>query len=282
MPIREGPPAPPVAASDTHILGRFRRCARRWFVADSMVVPASAAGQRDLILIVGSPPHVLAAIERVEHETCRAVRDLWPSFRGMAVGGVDLAPFSEALRLRAGPGIVRMEVIQPVAGVTLAIDGRVVPEKRAYFEFVPVDGGDACGLAHVRPGRIYRALVSSGQEVWRQDGGELVRFDAGRIERVGNRFDAGAFGERLLNEQVEGARGTAAAFRLVPEYPTARSPVGRYVVEAEYDAVPPDLAGEARRIDAALMDANAAYRWLREEAVLRPPVLRLQHRGTGA
>jgi len=273
MPVRDGPPCPPLNAADDHILRRFRRRAKRWFIPDSAIVPAHAAGEHDLTLLVGSPPQVLAAIDRVEHATCRAVRDVWPSFRGMAVGGVDIAPFSEPLRLRAGPGIVRIDVIQPVAGVTLAIDGRVVIEKRAYFEFIPQAGGDACGLAHIHDGRIYRVLVSAGEEMWRQDGGELVRFDSGRIERVGNRFELGSFGERLLQEQLEGVRGTAAAFRLNPEYPTAMEPVGRYAIEAEYHSVPADLAQEARRVDAALMDANESYRWLREQAVLRPPVL---------
>ena len=278
MPIREGPPALPVEAADDHILRRFRRRARRWFVADSAVVPATAAGQHDLTLIVGSPPHVLAAIERVEHATCSAVRDLWPSFRGMAVGGVDLQPFSEALRLRVGPGIVRIEVIQPITGVTLALDGRVVVENRAYFEFVPEAGGEACGLADVRDGPVYRVLVSSGEDTWRHDGGELVKFRAGRVERVGNRFDCGAFGERLLREQVEGVRGDATEFQLVAEYPTAKAPVGRYRIEAAYDSVPPDLVKEARRVDAQLMAANEVYRWLREGAVLHAPVLHLQHR----
>ena len=278
MPVRDGPPVLPVEQADDHILRRFRRRARRWFVPDSAVVAAPAAGQHDLTLIVGSPPHVLAAIERVENATCRAVRDVWPSFRAMAVGGVDLEPFAEALRLRVGAGIVRIDVVQPVAGFTLALDGRPVVEKRAYFEFLPVEGGEAVGLAGVSDGETYRVLVSAGDEMWRQDGGELVRFAKGRIERVGNRFDCGAFGERLLPEQVEGVRGNATAFALAPEYPTAKEPIGRYCIEAAYDAVPPDLAAEARRVDAGLMEANEVYRWLREGAVLRAPVLRLQHR----
>lgn len=279
MPIREGPPTPPIERADDHVLWRFRRRAKRWFVADSEVVSAGGAGQSDFALIVGSPSQVLAAIERVEIATCRAVRDVWPSFRAMAVGGVDIEPFAEALRLRTGAGVFRIDVIQAAPGFTLAVDGKVVREKRAYFEFIPEEGGAACGLAHVEPDRTYRVLVTDGEDLWRQDGGELVRFVARRVQRVGNRFDVGAFGERISAEQVEGARGTAAAFELVPEYPTATSPYGRYVIEAAYDAVPPDLVQEARRVDAALMEANEGYRWLREEAVLLAPVLRLQHRG---
>jgi len=280
MPVRDGPPALPLDSADVHIIRRFRRRAKRWFVADSSIVPATAAGEHDLTLLVGSPPQILAAIERVEHATCRAVRDVWPSFRAMAVGGVDIEPFAEALRLRTGSGIVRIDVIQPVAGITLAVDGKLVVQNRAYFEFVPETGGESCGLAHVQPGRVYRVLVSAGEDLWRRDGGELVQFEKKRVRRVGNRFERGAFGERLSEQDVEGARGSAGVFRLVPEFPTAREPAGRYCIEAEYESVPPDLRGEARRVDAALMAANDAYRSFREEGVMRPPILRLQHRGS--
>jgi hypothetical protein len=283
IPIREGPPAPPVRTADPRGVKWFRQRTGRWFLASDSVVPAHESNERDLVLLVGSPPELLAAIERVERATGRAVRDVWPSFRGLLFGGVDFAPFAEPLRLRGGPGIRNVEVIQPIEGVTLAVDGRVVRDARTYFEFLPEESEDAVGLAHVREGVVYRVLVTTGDEVWRRDGGQLVRFESLRplrVAHVGNRFDCGAFGERLLATELEGARGSASGFRLIAEFPTATQPFGRYRIEAEFDAVPPDLDVEARRIDDALSAKNDEYRRLREQGVLRAPFLRLMPRGT--
>ena len=278
MPVREGPPAPPLRRADRFGLRAFKRRARRLFIGDHAVVEAAHAGEHDVTLLVGTPAEMLAAIDRVEGETCRAVRDLWPSFRALLTGGVDVAAIAPALLLRTGAGIDLLEAIQPVEGVTLAVAGKPVRDRETYFEFLPVVGGESCGLGEVRAGVEYRVVVSREPNEWRRDGGEVVRFESVqplRIVRVRNRFDRGAFGERLSDAELEGVRGQASAFRLVPEHPTATEPIGRYRVELEFDGMPPDLASEAKRIDLALSEANGEYRRLREQSVLRPPFVRL-------
>ncbi|MHC4411102.1 MAG: GH3 domain-containing protein [Planctomycetota bacterium] len=268
MPIRVGPPTPPLREPD--------RSFRRWLWLDERARAADEADTHDLRLLVGTPPETLAAIERVEQETGRAIRDAWPSFRKVIHGGVEFAPFADALRLRCGAGIRFVEIIRPALGITLAVRGRLRPEKRVYFEFIPQAGGEARAADSLHSGVPYRVLVTDGDAYWRHDGGCVVRFDGPRhVVSLANRLDVGGFGERLSRDDVEGARGPAQTLALVPEYPTATQPFGRYRIEADYESVPPDLAVEGQRIDAALMEACAGYRRLREASVLRPPWLRL-------
>jgi len=269
MEVRTGPPVPPLREPEPSF--------RRYLWLDERARAASEADARDLRALVGTPPEVLAAIERVENETGRAIRDAWPSFRAVVHGGVKFTPFAQALRLRCGPGIRFVEVIRPAEGVTLAAKGRLRPDKRVYFEFVPLAGGDARGADELHSRVPYRVLVTDGEEHWRYDGGCVVRFEGPRrVVGLQNSLDAGAFGERLSRDDVEGVRGPAAGLKLVPEYPTATEPLGRYRIEAEYGHVPDDLAEEGRRIDEGLMAACDGYRRLREGGVLRAPWLRLR------
>ena len=267
-PIRVGPPTPPLREPDPTF--------RRWLWLDERARSAEDADANDLRLLVGTPAEVLATIERVEQKTGRAIRDVWPSFRKVVFGGVEFAPFEHALRLRCGAGIRFVEVIQAAPGIRLAVRGRLRPEKRVYFEFVPLDGGEARAADALHSGVPYRVLVTDGKDYWRHDGGCVVRFDGPRrVVSLANRLDAGAFGERFSADDLEAARGPAESLALVPEYPTATDPFGRYRIEADYTSVPPDLAGEGQRIDSALMEASDGYRRLREASVLRPPWLRL-------
>jgi len=271
MPVRTGPAVEPLRVPD--------RSFRRWLWLDERARAAHEADARDLRLLVGTPPEILAAIERVETETGRAIRDAWPSFRAVIHGGVEFQPFAHALRLRCGTGIRFVEIIRPADGVTLAVKGRLRADKRVYFEFVPLAGGEARGAGALHSGVPYRVLVTDGEAHWRHDGGCVVRFDGPRsVVSLQNSLDAGRFGERLRAEDVEGARGTASRLQLVPEYPSATAPFGRYRIDAEYERIPADLEAEGRRIDAALAAACDGYRRLREAGVLRPPWLRLTPR----
>jgi len=272
MPVREGPPVPPLREPDPTF--------RRWLWLDERARAAEEADGRDLRLLVGTPPEVLAAIERVERATGRAIRDAWPSFRAVLHGGVGFTPFADALRLRCGPGVRFVEIVRPAPGVVLAEKGRLRANKRVYFEFAPLGGGEPRGADALHSGVPYRVLVTDGVGHWRHDGGCVVRFDGPRrVVELPNRFDAGAFGERLTPGDVEGARGTATRLALVPEYPTAREPFGRYRIEAEYESMPGDLAAEGRRVDEGLVAACDGYRRLRTQGVLREPWLRLRSPG---
>jgi len=172
MEVRTGPPVPPLREPEPSF--------RRYLWLDERARAASEADARDLRALVGTPPEVLAAIERVENETGRAIRDAWPSFRAVVHGGVKFTPFAQALRLRCGPGIRFVEVIRPAEGVTLAAKGRLRPDKRVYFEFVPLAGGDARGADELHSRVPYRVLVTDGEEHWRYDGGCVVRFEGPR------------------------------------------------------------------------------------------------------
>ncbi|MEM8885532.1 MAG: GH3 auxin-responsive promoter family protein [Planctomycetota bacterium] len=272
MQIREGPPVPPLHAPDPDAIRFFRRYL--WF--DVRARAAVEADESDTALLVGTPVEVIAAIDRVEEAAGRAIRDVWPSLRGIILGGTAILPFRETLRLRIGSGVRFVEILRPSSGVTLAVNGKLRPLKHAYLEFVPVAGGPALAAHELHSGVDYRVLVTDGDELWRQDGGEVVRF-AGprRVVRVRNRFEAGSFGERLREDDVEAARGEATALHLVPEYPTAKEPHGRYRLEASYVQMPDDLEAEGARIDTALREACDGYRRLREAGTLRPPWLRL-------
>jgi hypothetical protein len=269
MPIRDEAPIEPLQGPDRDVIRRLLR----WPRLDERARAATEADERDLRLLVGTPTEIHIAIDRVERATGRAIRDVWPSFRRVAFAGVPAAPYLESLRLRCGAGVRIVELIRPAPGISLAVNGRLRADRGTFFEFVPVAGepakdGPALAAGELHSGVDYRVVVTDGEALWRYDGGEVVRFDGPKtVVRVRNRFDDGAFGERMPADAIEA--------RLVPEYPNAISPTGRYRIDASYEVPPPDLAAEGRRLDAVLQEACPGYRRLRDAGVLSPPWLRL-------
>jgi hypothetical protein len=281
MPIRDETPIEPLSRPDPDVIQRLLR----WPRLDERARAASEADESDLRLLVGTPTEIHVAIDRVERATGRAIRDVWPSFRRVAFAGVPAEPYRESLRLRCGAGVRIVELIRPAPGISLAVNGRLRADRSAFFEFVPVSGGPAedgsamagggesLAAGELHSGVDYRVVVTDGAALWRYDGGEVVRFEGPkRLVRVRNRFDAGAFGERMPADVISVDEMKA---RLVPEYPTATAPRGRYRIDASYDVPPPDLSEEGRRLDVVLQDGCPGYRRLRDAGVLSPPWLQL-------
>ncbi len=158
-----------------------------------------------------------------------------------------------------------------------------------FFEFIPVEEVDSPHparhwLATVEPGVNYAIVVSTCAGMWAHLIGDLVRFESlapplltftGRT-----RYWLSAFGEHLINEEVEGAIAHALAvtgavlreWHIGPVFSSAR--MGHHVLAVEFDAEPIDPVRFRDEVDRRLCRDNADYQAHRTGgAGLPPPAL---------
>ena len=221
-------------------------------------------------VLFGAPAPTLAVLDGVERATGRAIRDVWPKWRGFVHEGVDFRPYEPVYRRRVGRGIVFVETYRAPDGALLAVQDRRGDDSLAVV-------GDT-GLKAPAEGEVCE-LPATG------DTARIVSASPLRLV-IERRAGLNAFGERVTPAEMESAVRAAAAahgcglrgFAVLPEYPDAKLSRGRHVWLLELAAPLPDLHALAAAIDAALQHGNADYAEARGH--LRPPLVRLVRRGT--
>jgi len=256
--------------------------------------------RRDLRVLVGAPSWCLRLIERVEEKTGLAIRDVWPSWRGLIHGGMAFAPYHGTLRRRVGPGVTFVDCYVAPSGGVLAVQDRdddpsmlLLAGRNVYFEFTRASDPDGArfDLEEVEPGVAYLVHVTSDAGLWAYRLGDVVRFtgtDPPRLRVVGRAdLRLNAFGESVLPTELEAAIAVAARecrcevleFTVLPEYPRPDRSRGRHAWIVEFTVLPPDLERFAGALDRALQRANDEYRTHRAgDAQLLPPRVRLAAR----
>lgn len=239
-------------------------------VATAGAAPPEELARRDVRVLFGAPAPTLAVLDGVERATGRAIRDVWPRWRGFIHEGVDFRPYEPVYRRRVGHGIVFVETYRTPDGRLLAVQDRPRDDSLAVV-------GDL-GLAPPAENVVCELPAT----------GDVARIVSQRPLRlvIERRAGLNAFGERVTPAEMESAVRAAAAahgcgvrgFAVLPEYPDARSSRGRHVWLLELEAPLPDLHALAAAIDAALQHGNAHYAAAR--GYLRPPLVRLVRRGT--
>lgn len=212
---------------------------------------------------------------------------LWPDLELIVHGGVNFAPYRPLFRdLLAGSDAETREIYAASEGIIAAADRadgeglRLNVDTCLFYEFVPVEELDAPQptrhwLATVETNVNYALVLSSCAGVWAYVIGDTVRFIDRRPPRIlvtgRTAYTLSAFGEHLIDEEIEKAVATAAEaihagvtdYAVGAIYPGNGSAVGGHLFVVECaEKAPGRLATErfTAVLDQVLSTLNDDYR----------------------
>lgn len=268
---------------------------------------AAKLAHADVTLVSGIPSWCAVLFEAV----CRQrgvdhLREAWPNLRAFIHGGVSIEPYLPLLRRHLDPS-TWMEEVYPASEAFLGIGSRAwrLSEDRApdlellvnhgvYLEFLPEGGTDsveAVGAESLRPGTLYRVLVTTPGGLLRYELGDLVEGRGpGRVRFAGRvRTRISVFGEHVEAAQLAQALARACAqtdsvvteWHVAPVLPEAGNPRGSHEWWIEFAKAPTDRDAFARSLDEFLRANVIDYDAHRKGDVqLVAPVLRTVSPGT--
>ncbi len=244
-----------------------------------------------ITLIGGVPSWLLALFGRLLDLTgTKTMAEVWPMLEVVVHGGVKFDPYRRSFDEILGDPRIRLQETYPCSEGFIAFGDpetghlRMVVDHGLFYEFIPVDEIDndrptRLWLGNVEVGVNYAIVVSTCAGMWGHIVGDTVRFESlnpplltftGRTK-----YTLSAFGEHLINEEVEGAIASAANLTgaSVREWhvgPVFLGPLGHHHYLIEFSRTPGDLAAFRRELDADLSRRNADYQAHRAEGVGLP------------
>jgi hypothetical protein len=248
-----------------------------------------------ITLVSGVTSCLLALFQRVlDLSGRRTVAEVWPALEVVVHGGVKFDPYRESVTALLGDPSIRLQESYPCSEGFVAFGDprsgllRLVFDHGLFFEFVAVDElGSERPTRHwlgtAQAGVNYAIVVSTCAGMWGHVIGDTVRFESlspplltftGRTK-----YTLSAFGEHLINEELEGsiAAASEAAGAPVKDWhvgPVFREPLGYHQYVVEFLRPPADLIAFRDALDADLSRRNADYHWYRAiGAKLPPPAL---------
>jgi len=240
--------------------------------------------------IAGTPSWLLIFFDRLAElrpGTNDRLHDFYPNLELVIHGGVNFAPYRDVFAAwLAGGRAETREVYAASEGFVAVADRgageglRLSLDAGLFFEFVPVEDLDAPQptrhwVVNIETGVNYAVVLSSCAGLWGYVLGDTVRFlerDPPRLLVTGRTsYTLSAFGEHLIDEEIEESLATAAAAidRPVSDYsvgalfPARGGGLGGHLFLVEFVAGPPDpdlLDRFARVLDEALAETNEDYR----------------------
>ena len=242
---------------------------------------AETACKEQITLVSGVPSWLLEFFQRLLERTGKSrIADVWPHLELVVHGGVKFDPYREAFRSLVGSDQIAFQEVYPSSEAFIACGDpatgslRLAFDHGIFYEFIPVSELDSPTptrhwLATIEPGVNYAIVVSTCAGMWAHLIGDTVRFESlapplltftGRT-----RYSLSAFGEHLINEEVEEAisrslANTGAVLRdwhIGPVFSSSR--MGHHVLVVEFDTEPPDPAHFRDAVDRYLSSRNADY-----------------------
>ncbi len=244
-----------------------------------------------ITLVGGVPSWLLVLFERLLKLSGKStMAEVWPKLELVVHGGVKFDPYRQAFEDILGSKQIRLQETYPCSEGFIAFGDpatgllRLVYDHRIFFEFVPLDELDSPNptrhwLGTVQTGVNYAIVVSTCAGMWAHIIGDTVRFeslDPPMLTFTGRtKYTLSAFGEHLINEEIEGAvaaasAGTGAAVREWHVGPVFEGALGHHLYVIEFLKTPNDLAAFRRLLDADLSKRNADYLAHRAEGVGLP------------
>ena len=218
------------------------------------------------------------------------VPEVWPKLEVVVHGGVKFDPYREAFATYLGRDRVRLQESYPCSEGFVAFGDpatgllRLMLDHGIYYEFVPAEELDSENptrhwLGNIETGVNYAIVVSTCAGMWSHIIGDTVRFESlspplltftGRTK-----YALSAFGEHLVNEEVEAAMAaagaaTGATIRDWHLGPAFHPPLGHHDFVVEFLRPPADSTAFRDALDDALCAANADYRWYRRVGARLP------------
>ncbi|MBI4388444.1 MAG: GH3 auxin-responsive promoter family protein [Candidatus Omnitrophica bacterium] len=244
---------------------------------------AEAALKEDIGVIGGVPSWVLIFLEKLNQKVAVKgdFKKLWPSFELFVHGGISFEPYQTQFESWFGPDVDYQEVY-PASESFIAIEDPVDHELRlmvhygTFYEFVPVSELGSSSpkrltLAEVEVGQNYAIALTTNGGLWSYLLGDTIRFiskDPPLIKITGRtKFFLSAFGEHLIQEEIETALGKACQayqallidFHVAPFFPDGKETLGYHQFLIEFERTPSDLKAFIRVYDEVLQALNEDY-----------------------
>jgi len=259
---------------------------------DKLTRLAVTSSSERITLLGGVPSWLLLFFERLLGETGKSTLvEVWPHLEVVVHGGVKFDPYRESFRRILGSPAVRLQESYASSEGFIAFGDpatgllRLVHDHGIFYEFVPAQELDSPHpsrhwLGNAQPGVNYAIVVSTCAGLWVHVIGDTIRFeslDPPLITFTGRTNDTlSAFGEHLINEEVEGAIAEAAAatgagprdWHVGPLF-AGRLGYHQFVVEFLEEPVAAELFRDV--LDAGLSRRNADYRAHRGPGAGLPP-----------
>jgi hypothetical protein len=195
-------------------------------------------------------------------------------------GGIKFDPYRTAFRSILGSSSIRLQEVYPCSEGFIAFGDpatgllRLVHDHGVFYEFVPVGELDSSRpsrhwLGTVRTGVNYAIVVSTCAGLWAHVIGDTIRFeslDPPLFSFTGRtRYTLSAFGEHLINEELEAAvaeaaSATGAGLRDWHVGPQFLGELGYHQFVVEFLENTAELAVFRDVLDADLARRNADYR----------------------
>lgn len=248
---------------------------------------------QNMTLISGIPPWVQMYFDKLQQQTGKLIKDIFPNFQLFVYGGVNFEPYRKKLFESIGKQVDSIELFpasegffayqdkQGDKGLLLLLDAGI------FYEFIPVDeffneNPTRLTIGQVEVGVNYALVISSNAGLWGYSIGDTVKFTSvapyklvvsGRIKHF-----ISAFGEHVIGEEVEKAmQKTMAKF---PHVRLTEFTVAPYVSQSkgasyhewlvEFAQKPTNLTDFAHELDAQLQQLNSYYYDLIKGNILKP------------
>jgi hypothetical protein len=242
-------------------------------------------------MVAGVPSWLLLLFQALLEQTGKAtIAEVWPKLEVVGHGGVKFDPYRQAFaRVVGSPAIRFLDIYACSEGFVGFGDPerdmlRLVFNHDIFYEFVPLEElGTAQPRRHwlgnLVPGVNYAIVLSTCAGMWAHLVGDTVRFESIRpplFTFTGRtKYSLSAFGEHLINEEVELAVAAASAstgasvrdWHLGPEFQGA---LGHHVFVFEFLEAPRELESFRKILDTELCTRNADYQAHRSDGVGLP------------
>lgn len=247
---------------------------------------------QDMTLISGIPPWMQMYFDRLMERTGKKMKDIFPNFSVLVHGGVNVEPYRTKLFDSIGKPIAAIETFPASEGFIAFQDSQhaegllLNTNSGIFFEFIPAaeafsPNPTRLSLKDVKVGENYALIINNNAGLWGYNIGDTVKFVStnpyrlvvtGRIKHF-----ISAFGEHVIGEEVEQSLIKAAEEEglYITEFtvaPMIQQGKGKSYHEwfIEFENMPRDLEGLAKKIDNNLRNKNIYYNDLITGNILLP------------
>ena len=248
-----------------------------------------------MTLISGIPSWVQMYFDKIEQQTGKQVKDVFPDFSLFVYGGVNFEPYRAKMEASIGKKIDSIELFPASEGFFAYQDKQhekgmlLILNAGIFYEFVPADeihneNPTRLSISEVELGKNYALIVNNNAGLWGYNIGDMVQFvskDPYRVIVSGRvKHYTSAFGEHVIAKEVEAALKKALAecggevidFHVAPQVnPNEGLPYHEWFIS--FAKQPESLERFASLIDTEMQAQNIYYKDLIAGNILRPAVM---------
>ena len=251
---------------------------------------------QDMSLISGIPPWVQMYFDRIEEQTSKKIKEVFPSFSLLVYGGVNFAPYKKKLMNSIGKDIDTIETYPASEGFIAFQDKPnnegllLLLNSGIFYEFVPVEEYGTLFPTRLTIGEVaigvnYALIMSTNAGLFGYSIGDTVKFvskNPYRIVVTGRvKHFISAFGEHVIGEEVEHAlkntllkhpEVSITEFTVAPQVtPEEGLPYHEWLIE--FISMPVNMAQFAHDLDQEMIQKNIYYKDLIVGNILRSLVI---------